>query len=498
MDFLDPKKQRAHMIRLIVGYVLIGTAVLIATAILLYRANGFGLGKDGEVVQNGLVFVSSQPNNADIFINSTRYKDTTGSRLQLPEADYKLAIKKDGYREWQRAITVEGGSVSRYDYPLLIPNELTPAQVKNYTASPNFATQSPDRRWMLISQPGNMLGFDVYDTRDAEQVSVNTRSISLPSNVVTSVTEDQTWKLTEWSTDNRHVILEHTYSGGTEYILVDHEEPERSLNLTKTLGLSVGEVLTLRDKKFDKYYIFNPEAKTVASATVADTTNHTQVLAGVVSFKSYGQDILLYATEAGATPGTVMTMLRDGDVTYKIREVGVGAPYLLDLARYDGDWYVAVGASAENKAYVFKNPQEVRKAGQAKNLVPARVLRVTAPNYLAFSSNTRFVMIENATSFAVYDAETDKAYTYATSLPLDPGVAHANWMDGHRITYVSGEKSVIFDYDNINFQTLVATNPAYQPFFDRDYRNLYTLAPPVAGTGQSPLTSTPLLIEKDR
>ena len=64
MEYLDPKKHKAHLIRLAVGYLLIGIALILTTVILLYRAYGFGL-KNGEVIQNGLIFVSSRPNPAD-------------------------------------------------------------------------------------------------------------------------------------------------------------------------------------------------------------------------------------------------------------------------------------------------------------------------------------------------------------------------------------------------------------------------------------------------
>src|SRR5438128_1981144 len=99
MDFLDPKKQRAHMIRLIVGYVLIGVAILIATLILLYQAYGFGLGKDGEIIQNGLVFVSTQPSGADIYIDGKHKDSRTNTRLQLPEGSYQLELRREGYRQ---------------------------------------------------------------------------------------------------------------------------------------------------------------------------------------------------------------------------------------------------------------------------------------------------------------------------------------------------------------------------------------------------------------
>lgn len=498
MDFLDPRKHRAHMIRLIIGYVLIGVAVLIATVILLYQAYGFGLDKNGEVVQNGLVFVSSQPNGAEIYINNKLYKNTTNSRLQLPEGDYSIDVKRTGYRPWHRNISVTGNSVSRYDYPLLIPTSLAPAPLKSYAGLPAFASQSPDRRWLLVSQPGSVLNFDAYDLADPTKIGDNLKTVALPASVVTgSVAGEHAWKLLEWSTNNRHVVLEHTYSGGREYVLVDREEPARSVNLTKTLGLEAGQILSLRDKKFDKYYVFDPAAKTVSSLTLNEPAP-VPVLEGVLAFKSYGADILLYATEAGVSaPGKVMTMLRDDDVTYKIQEIGAAGPFLLDLARYDGDWLVAVGASGDNKAYVFKNPQSFRKTGKVARLIPAQVLHVAAPNYLAFSSNTRFVMIENGNSFAVYDAETDEGYAYTAALPLDAGQTHATWMDGHRITYASGGKTVLFDYDHTNAQTLAAAAPGFLPFFDRDYEYVYNLVTPVAN-GQVQFTGTSLRTEQDR
>jgi hypothetical protein len=498
MDFLDPQNNRSHLIKLFAGYLLVGLTVVFATMVLLYWAYGFGLDKDGKVVQNGLVFVSSKPGSADVYLDGKKYKDTTSTRIQLNEGTYSLDVKRTGYRPWHRDIDVKGSSVSRYDYPLLIPSELTTTPVRAYQSVPALATQSPDRHWLLVQKVGSITGFDVYDLNDPAKVGSSLKEITLPEGIVTPVDGDQSWKLIEWSTDNRRLILQHFFTDGSEYVLVDRDDPDKSINLTYTLGLKVGEVLSLRDKKYDKYYIHDPAAKTVNTVTLGNPSEVTPILTGAVAFKSYGADVLLYATEVGAPAGKLLTMLRDGDVTYKIREIGAGAPLLLDLAKYDGDWYVAVGASADNKVYIYKNPQATRKSGRVDVLVPVQILRVTAPNYLAFSTNTRFVMIENATSFAIYDAETDKNYTYATSLSLDSAQAHASWIDGHRISYTSNDKIIIFDYDNINLQTLVAASPAFLPIFDRNYENMYALTPPTQATGQSLFTATSLLTERDR
>ncbi len=498
MDFLDPQKQRSHAIRLFVGYFLIGVGIVIATIVLLYQAYGFGLDRKGEIIQNGLVFVSSQPRGAQIYLNTKGEQDTTNTKLQIPGGEYKLELQREGYHSWERQIKLEGGSVEHFDYPLLFPATLQTNPVKTYESMPGLATASPDRRWLVVQQPGSALNFDVYDVGNPKQVAARTVQISLPASIISAPrTAGHSYTMVEWSNNNRHVVLQHTFAGGTEYILLNRTDPEESVNLTQTLNLQAGDVLSLRDKKFDRYYIFNPAAKTLMSTTLDPEADRVPLIDNLLAYKSYGSDKVLYATETGAAEGKVLTMLLDGDTTYKIREHPAGAPYLVDIARYDGDWIVAVGSSADNKVYVYKNPQAVRKAGKQAVLVPVRVLKVPAPNYMSFSSNTQLLMVENGNAFATYDLETDRSYTYTTTEPIDPPATHATCMDGHRIVYVSGGKLVVFDYDNINRRTLVNMTPTALPFFDRDYRYLYALQP-AGATPRATLTSTSMLVPEDQ
>lgn len=292
-------------------------------------------------------------------------------------------------------------------------------------------------------------------------------------------------------------MLQYQGATGMQYVLVDTQDASKSRNLSKGLDLSNGQTITLIDKKYDKYYVFDAAAKTLGTATL-ETPTVAPILSNVLAYKSYSDNMVLYATEDQASVGQVQTMLKDGDVTYKVREVAAGGPYLMDMVQYDGDWFVAVGSSAENKEYVFKNPQAARKAGTLKNLVPIQTLRVAAPNYIEFSANTRFVMVENGTDFAVYDVEYDKGYSFTATQPLDAPQTHATWMDGDRILYVSGGKALEFDYDYTNPQTLISSTPNVLALFDRDYRYAYTLTPPSATTGETTLNQTSLLIPKDQ
>jgi hypothetical protein len=225
------------------------------------------------------------------------------------------------------------------------------------------------------------------------------------------------------------------------------------------------------------------------------------LLQHVLSYKTYSDDIVLYATDQNAPAGEVNVMLHQGGKDYKLRTLAKDTQYLLNLTKYSGSWYVAVGSPKENKVYVYQDPVSILGRRDKVSLTPVDVLKVSHPTYLAFSANAQFVMAENATHFAVYDAEYDKDYTYNVPARVDAPQVHATWMDGDRLTYVSRGKVVIFDYDSTNLQPLMAANPAYLSFFNQNYRFVYGLAPQAATAktpAQTQLTSTVLLTESDQ
>jgi hypothetical protein len=514
MDFLDPKKQRAHIIRMIAGYILIGIAIMFGTIILLYQAYGFGIDKGGEVVQSGLVFMSSGPDRSQIYLNGEKYKAVTNTKVSLEAGDYNVEIRRNGYDSWKRQIRVEGGSVQHFDYPKLFPSKLTTNTVKTYPKAPSLATSSPDRHWLLVHQPDTSATFDIYDISDPKKAQLPT-VITLPESVISNPRAGtHNWKLAEWSSDNRHVLLQHIYTGvlagapidTAEYIMVDRTAPDQSQNLTRSFTLQPGKVLALQDKKFDRYFIFDPTGHTLGRTTLADAGRLTPLLDNVLNYKSYGDDVFLYMTDIdpdsdtdAKVPGKVWSMVREGTKTYKIREHGSVGPYLVDIAKYSGAWYVVAGSGGDGKTYVYKNPQRIRNTTPKAILVPVQIMRVPGATQVSFSSNSGVVIVQNTTRIATYDAESEKGYNFVSRFTPDPEVERASWMGSHRLMYVSGGKLVTYDYDNINSRTLSAAHARYLPHFDRDYEYFYAFTPPTPPSGESmSLTVTPMLTVEDQ
>lgn len=491
MDFLDPAKKRAHRIRLLIGYVLVGIAIGMGTIVLGIVTFGYTYDrKTGTVIQNGLVFISAQPESADITINDAP-RGNTNTRLNLPAGQYTIRLNRNGYREWKRTFTLRGGSIERLVYPRLFPTKLTMVDEQLYGEAPTLAAASPDRHWLLVAHPDNNLNFDVFDLNDPQKQPT---SLAIPADLLSDTSAPNSLSLVEWSTDNRHVLLLHTYADNkTEYLMVDREVPVQSVNLSRVFGNLTGTV-SLRDKKYDQYYIFDAAAKTLATG---DLKTHTpkNLLNHVLAYKSYGKDVVLYVSDQDqATTTKAAVMLHDPSGSYELRELPAGNQYLVDITQYSGNWYVAAGAVSDDKVYVYKDPFDIIKTPSVvKALVPVAVLKVDDPRQVDFSSSAQFVETNNGRNFAVYDIENDRNYHFATAAAIDDGTK-VRWMDGNRMTLNSQSKTVVFDFDNSNAQTLAATLSGFGPFFDRDYENLYNIAPSVAVPGRFALTRTDLKI----
>lgn len=490
MDYLDPKKQREHIIRLMVGYVLVSITIFVGAVLLLYQAYGFGLDKNGQVIQNGLVFVSSQPHPAKIYLDGKLNKSRTNTRLFLPSGDYTLKLQRDGYREWQRKISVQGGDVQHFDYPFLFPTELTSSVVAPLAGTPAIATQSPDRRWLVVQPSATEPVFDVYDLKNPAKQPLR---VALPDSKVSKASGSQSWQALEWANDNQRVLLKHVFDGKTEFIVLDRITADQAHNLNNELSVTP-TLITLNDKKYDQYYLFNTADNTLQKASLSNPAP-TPYLDHVLAYKSYSDDTVLFSTDANVTAGKVAIRMEVGTKQYLLREVSPGSSYVLDLAAYSGDLYAVVGSVADDRVYIYKNPVNQLTSQPKQTAIPLRVMRIKAADSESFSTNTQFIMAESSSTVAMYDIENNKAYYYTLRDPLDPPQTHVNWMDGDRLAYVSQGKLVVIDYDNLNRQVLVAASPLYSPAFTPDFKNLLVLAP---APTQFELTETSLLTPADR
>ncbi len=483
MDYLDPRKRHSHNIRLVIGYCLVTIVIGLATIIVVYGANGYGINtKTGQIVQNGLLFTDSNPGGAKVFINGEDRNAATPSRLILTAGNYKLTLKKDGYRDWNRSFTLNEQSVARYVYPFLFPSNPTANTLKSYSSAPTLLTETPDRHWLLVQDPqnsGQVPTFDQYDTSTLDQSSPALKQVSLPAGLLNGYSSSSKLTEVEWSTDNDHLLLRHDSTTGYEFVVLSLSHPDESFNVNQLFNVNPTQV-ALFNKKADQLYIFDQADGSLKLGNTKNQNLSTVIAKSVLAFKPYSDSLITYVTDANEPLGRVAARIWQNGKTYKLSEFSSGSKYLIDAAQFQGDFYYAAGSNTSTRINIYENPLDGIKNPSLQKALPLVALNISNAQKLAFSDNTRFIEAENGQRFSVYDFETGTSYQYPLDKPLADNMV---WMDGHRLIGQSDGKVFVMDYDGTNKQSLGATTQLTGALFSRDYKHMLTTS--VASNGTS-------------
>lgn len=463
-------------------------ALAISTIILLFAAYGYDIDRStGGVIQNGLIVLGSHPESADIYVDGEQ-KGVTAERLPLPAGQYKIDLVRKGYRTWTHNLNLEGSSIEQLVYPFMFPDKLVTKNIQQYAGQPQVASESPDRRWLLISQPTAPGTFQIFDLNNTKNPTIN---ISLPADTVTPSSGPQSYEFVEWSSDNVHVLLKHTHQGGVEFLALDRENPANSINITKLFTNTAFVSASLRDKKPDQFYLHSAEGSLFTAETKSKV--QTLVVQKTSQYKTYQDDTLLYVVLPSPASTIAEIHLKQDSKDYVLRTVPKADSYLLDMAQFDGDFYVAAGSTTDGHTYIYKNPISDYNRRPARTPQPSRVLIEKGAQYVSFSAIARFIAVQAGSNFAVYDAETGRQFKYDVKLPLAAN-QKATWMDGHRLLLNSNDTQYVFDFDGTNLQKLNPALRAYMPFFDRDYTAIFTLVPQNNSADKPALTRTELKV----
>lgn len=476
MEFIDPAHKQKHKKRLAIGYVLLTILVALSTYMLVATAMGYQIfQKDGQVVQNGLIFLDSKPVNADIYINGKKESSKTDTRLALAEGDYEIILKSEGYKDWTRRITLYGGKVSFINYPRLFPKELKVTDLKAYQgANSGFLTQSPDRRWILFQDNLSSTDINVIDTtKESEPQQI----LSIPVQALgTTTAKFGAIKVIEWSSDNKHFLVQHVSKDGvSDFAIINREDPTKSININSLFNLKPDKV-GLYDAKVEKVYMYFAGGGILRLGNVKDKTIGSQIFDQVLDFKQISENRLMFATTKNATAGKVTVNAVDGDKTFYIGEVEYDPSnqYVLESSQFNGDWYYAVGSKTSEKLQIYKNPQNFSDSINDKKPTVLTSLRAGLPEYVKFSPQRRFLLMQGPQAFSVYDADLKSSFRINLPSKLDPGTT-ISWVDEFIIQYVIEGKLYFSDFDGKNVREIATVKTPYKGLIDSDFKRLYTI-----------------------
>ena len=470
MDFLSPSYRRRHGRLLFVSYIF--SALIIGALVMFFtlEVSGFYINRSGELSLNSIVFIDSHPANAEIYIDGKLERSRTDARLVLPAGQHFVEIQLPGYDLWQKQVYLDGGEVTHIKYPFLYPINPRNRVVDRYSPTAT-ASQTPDRRWLMVQPRPAQLVFELIDLDHAELVRRNV-SFELPE---VDVERDLLGvEVLSWAHDNRHFLAELNFDDDDiEYWVFSTISDRLPLQVLVQDDLAVRE-MRLVDNRVKEVHILYENNQLFAQSLTDDELPPRLVADDVLEFVSYGDDLVVYV-RATLVESLVEVVIKDDQTEYLFLELTAQLPdsqYLLGLSRFEGDWYYVVGPEAgDTELLILKNPLEAIK--QDRQPIPLTKVALSGLGSVAFSNNVRFVGATYSGGLYIYDFEDQRSYRYTVAgLASDYDVS---WMDGHRLYGVVDNNLSVWEFDSSHQVSLGAVRATEDAFFDKSYDTLYVL-----------------------
>lgn len=467
-------------------YGVMTMAVIALSTLVILLSLGYRFDKGLNIVREGLVQLGDRPVDAKYSINGKEYSDTTPAKATLPAGDYSIVLHQDGYRSWQKQVTVIAGRVHWVNYARLIPNQLSPQTVKQF-GKVNFAQVSPDKRWIIAdvsAEEKNQL--ELIDLKDPQKPEFT--AFTIPKSELTE--KDGALgsiSFVEWSLDSKYLLLKHTNGDTTEYLRVERAKATNTTNLSKRFQLSLADVHLSGG---NASVIFARTGGTLRRIDLGGNTVSGPLLDNVRSYEVFGDDTIAYARTAEDSDGkqALQVGLLVKDKNTVLNELPAGNDVSVGYKEYDHHSYFVIANRSTSQVKVLQDPLQESSQGQ-QVFIEFDNLR---PHTVQFNPTGRFLMVRDGANVGIYDFYEQQKHTFAlegitNDIPL-------KWLDEFRIAAAQNSQLTMWDFDGTNKQTLVShtTLPSVGPVLDEDDDILYTFFQPDAQKNAFQFQSTSL------
>lgn len=251
------------MKRNIIIVFLVAIVIICISALLILFAKGYQF-SGRKVIQTALINIESDPKGAEIYVNGSLIGNSPKQIDGLDEGEYDIILKKEGYTEWQKKVTVVKGVVTNL-YPTLFPldlklNKITDTNIDKAFFSVNgevvayvVSSQKEENQngiWLL------KLTKSLFSLSDAAPTKISPVSI-IPESVL--IEKSYNMKI---AADNKSVLISYDEKTDTTTtkkfkIINSNISPNDPLNINTDLKFNPESVEW--ETTSDNIFIFEPQ-----------------------------------------------------------------------------------------------------------------------------------------------------------------------------------------------------------------------------------------------
>lgn len=444
-----PFSKRSRPWARVAVYSVMTLSVVLLVGFLMLIVLGYSFNeRDGRLEQGGLLQFGSIPTGAVVTLDELTLSSRTNSKATVDAGTHSIDFQLSGYKNWKKTIKVGPGEIGWVNYARLVPSVLEPERLRTFQQV-SSSLESPRQNFILALTVADRPEFELINIQSD---TVRYTTLSLPQDTYTLPDEGKShsFVIDEWSRNENAALIKHTYNDGqVEWIYLDRENPNKSLNINTTFGIepSVLEfggdgsrllfVQTddiVRRINMDDLTLSRPLASKIARFSVYNEKTVTYVTTDIDGKRSVG-----YATTDIAQPVEIGEYPSDDKQLFATMETYFNKRYVSMLY---GDKLTIVGGDLPT----LTNKGSLKSV--ASITVPEGVQELLA------SRNGRFTIVRTAEGFSTYDLELKKFdntkwnHVSTVQRPL-------NWLDDYILwSDINGDLR-IYDFDGANQQAIM-------------------------------------------
>ncbi len=461
MDIEQQRKRQA--IKVIFSEAIMFLAVIFVMVILVMIVSGYWINQDFKIERQGMIQINSLPTGADIVVDgeSGWMQYTNGSKI-VASGEHDVEIRKDGYIPWQKHVYVSDGLMYRLGYVRLFPVELAPEEVGLIDSSFTKSIVSRDHKkviytnktskWTIQHFSGNTSSFEELDISGILPGASKAQGIGagvFSGNILSA----------RWNRDNNKVLFD-IQDGGENWVILDVENPEHSLNLTRAFGMNFSDNFVSMDDSGDN--ILAVENGNLRKINVPGKSI-SGILATSVGAYDYFDGKVVFYSENGESK-YIGGLDNFESLPKKILDAE-NRVLKINLGRFYDNNYLTVVDEKNVSLYSGRMPGSDEDKDAIEKVMQEEI--GFAPVEIHVGRNDDFVLIKNGDSVATLDMESENVIRFKID------AQKLNWLDDYLFYTTKDDKMVVYDYDGLNRHELLDTVSSSFEAFIHDARWLY-------------------------
>ncbi len=144
------------------------------------------------LVRTGVLSLSTIPSDAAVFLEKSKFIHQTPTTInELLPGEYKITLRKSGYKNWTHTVAIEGGKALNFEKRLLIPQQW-PVNVISREKCKNLYPLDK-KQMFLYSTDSNLGSFQIYgkDKTSLPLVDKNSIFADMPVEKVYNISENE-------------------------------------------------------------------------------------------------------------------------------------------------------------------------------------------------------------------------------------------------------------------------------------------------------------------